>query len=268
MRRTSSWPGLTRPSTFLLLASRKVVDGRVKPGHDGGRRWVVLPGTWYQAAALRLISSRASTMATVSSSTALRWPFCAAMLCTSRSTRSMLGAPANKARAADDGRTSVFAAAAYFSNGTRSSGDGTELHAQIAHPGVDRARCVHISVHGFLDRSRGILLDTAIVTGHQHRPFRERHENRVMHLQLDRQIDRAVAWVIADRFDLGLHLAQDRGVLVAIEARRLEVCRQRDLEDVDLVFRRAERLRVRAAQGQQTGFEIPPDGRIGIAIIE
>src|ERR1700730_16689114 len=51
---------------------------------------------------------------------ALRVLVCAATFCTTRSTRSMWGAPANKARAADDGRTNPCAAAAYFSNGTRS----------------------------------------------------------------------------------------------------------------------------------------------------
>ena len=52
------------------------------------------------------------------------------MLCTSRSTRSIFGAPANSARAAEDGRISPFAAAAYFSNGTRSSGDApSSMHS-------------------------------------------------------------------------------------------------------------------------------------------
>ena len=31
---SSSWPGLARPSTTLLPNSKKVVDGRAKPGHD------------------------------------------------------------------------------------------------------------------------------------------------------------------------------------------------------------------------------------------
>jgi hypothetical protein len=29
-----SWPGLTRPSTFLMQQKKQVVDARVKPGHD------------------------------------------------------------------------------------------------------------------------------------------------------------------------------------------------------------------------------------------
>ena len=40
----------------------------------------------------------------------LRMPYCAAMVCTSRSVRSMLGAPLLRARAAEDGRTKSFAA--------------------------------------------------------------------------------------------------------------------------------------------------------------
>jgi SAM-dependent methyltransferase len=31
-----SWPGLARPSTSLVPAPREAVDGRAKPGHDGG----------------------------------------------------------------------------------------------------------------------------------------------------------------------------------------------------------------------------------------
>src|SRR5688572_15381963 len=71
-------------------------------------------------AARRLASSRASTSATIWSSASERMAFCAATLCTSRSTRSILGAPPNNARAAEDGLASPCAAAAYFSNGTRS----------------------------------------------------------------------------------------------------------------------------------------------------
>jgi len=33
--RSSSWPGLTRPSTYSFAASPQVVDARDKPGHDG-----------------------------------------------------------------------------------------------------------------------------------------------------------------------------------------------------------------------------------------
>jgi hypothetical protein len=33
---SSSWPGLTRPSTSFFLMDREGVDARVKPGHDGG----------------------------------------------------------------------------------------------------------------------------------------------------------------------------------------------------------------------------------------
>jgi len=34
----SSWPGLTRPSTTLVITSKEDVDARDKPGHDGARR--------------------------------------------------------------------------------------------------------------------------------------------------------------------------------------------------------------------------------------
>ena len=46
-KKSSSWPGLTRPSTPLVATGRGDVDARVKPGHDGLRkrrviRWAVV----------------------------------------------------------------------------------------------------------------------------------------------------------------------------------------------------------------------------------
>src|SRR5262249_1259682 len=73
-----------------------------------------------QAAFCRFFCSQPSTRATVWSSTSERMPFCAAMVFTSRSTRSMLGAPLARARAADEGLPSESAALAYLSKGTRS----------------------------------------------------------------------------------------------------------------------------------------------------
>ncbi|MNC96540.1 hypothetical protein D3C83_139380 [compost metagenome] len=57
---------------------------------------------------------------TTSSIAGLLVPFCFAMACTRRSTRSMLGAPPYRARAAEEGESSDSAALAYFSNGTMS----------------------------------------------------------------------------------------------------------------------------------------------------
>ena len=76
-------------------------DGAADPAAAAGRR-----ARADATPSARLRSRRASTSATVSSSTALRMPRCAAMACTRRSTRSMFGAPADRARAADDGVTS------------------------------------------------------------------------------------------------------------------------------------------------------------------
>ena len=52
--------------------------------------------------------------------------------------------------------------------------------------------------------------------------------------------------------------------LIAVEARHLEVGRQRHLQHVDLLVRRADRLRVRAAQRHGRGIEAVPHGGIGI----
>src|SRR5262249_5852060 len=76
----------------------------------------------YAACFLRLASSRVSTRTTWASIAGLLKPFCPAISCTSLSARSMNGAPFCNARAAEAGRVRDCAAAAYFSNGTRSSG--------------------------------------------------------------------------------------------------------------------------------------------------
>ena len=48
----SSWPALCRPSTSFRDLHSKVVDGRAKPGHDGGcGRWIEyvnIFGVWYK----------------------------------------------------------------------------------------------------------------------------------------------------------------------------------------------------------------------------
>ena len=98
-----------------------------------------------------------------------------------------------------------------------------------------------------MDVDRAVSRDATVVAGQQHRPFGERDEDRLVHLELDRQVDRAVSRIVADRFDLRLHLAQYRGGGVSGEAGRLEVGRQGDLQHVDLFARRTDRLRVRAA---------------------
>src|SRR5439155_23235294 len=72
-------------------------------------------------AAARFLSCRASTSASISSSVSDCTPCCRAMRRTRQSTRSMCSAPPKSARAAEDGLPSPAAAAAYLSNGTRSS---------------------------------------------------------------------------------------------------------------------------------------------------
>src|SRR5258708_840382 len=88
-------------------------------GRAGGKP----PATQTQAAAFfRFASSRASTSATCASIAGWLRPFCLAISCTSLSARSMNCAPFCSARAADAGRERLCAAAAYFSNGTKSAG--------------------------------------------------------------------------------------------------------------------------------------------------
>src|SRR5262249_12370224 len=75
---------------------------------------------------------------------------------------------------------------------------GAELDAEIAHPVVDCARGCEIAVHGVLDRARRILLHAAIIAGQQHRPFGERHENRIMHLELHGELNLVAVDFVAD----------------------------------------------------------------------
>jgi len=92
------WCGQTALRLAPVAARRSAAHaiGTVAPGVNARQAKPDRPTD--QAAAFRFISSLASTHATVASSSAFRMPCCAVMLCTSRSTRSMFGAPANSAR--------------------------------------------------------------------------------------------------------------------------------------------------------------------------
>src|SRR5450830_773592 len=103
------------------LGATAFADGH-SAGQGAGSR-AAPPALPTQAAAfLRLTASSSSTSATLASITGWLSPFCLAISCTSLSQRSILGAPLNSARAAEAGRDRLCAAAAYFSNGTRSPG--------------------------------------------------------------------------------------------------------------------------------------------------
>jgi hypothetical protein len=117
-----------------------------------------------------------------------------------------------------------------------------------------------------VDVDCGVGGDASVIAGQQHRPFGEGHKNRVVHFELDRQIDRpAVAGIVAHSFDLGLHLLQNAGRGLGVEPRRLEIGRQRDQQKIDLFAGRTDRLRVGAAQRQKPRLEIVPDIGVGVA---
>ena len=107
--------------------------------------------------------------------------------------------------------------------------------------------------------------DAAIVAGHSIAHLASGTKIESCTLSFTGRSIVAVAGIEADRLDLRLHLPQDRGVLPRVEARRLEVGRQGDLQHVDLLVRRADRLRVGAAQRQPAGLEIGPDAGVGVA---
>ena len=92
-----------------------------------------------------------------------------------------------------------------------------------------------------------IFGDTAVIARQQHCPFRKRHEDGIVHLELHRQFDLAVTGVEPHRLDVILQPAENGSVLFGIETRHLEVGGQRDLQHIDLFIRGADRLRVRTA---------------------
>ena len=155
-------------------------------------------------------------------------PFCSAMLCTSRSTRSMFGAPANSARAADDGRCSDIAPPArIFRTAPGPSARAPSSRHSSTHPVVDRARRLEVGVHRLLDRSRLRPSARSDSCRRAASPTWRAARTPIVHLELHRQLDRRVAGIEARRFDVRARAGADRGVRVGIEARRLEVGRQR-----------------------------------------
>src|SRR6516162_6457284 len=138
-----------------------------------------------------------------------------------------------------------------------------ELLAHAHDPIVDRARGGEIAVNGVLDVDGALRGHASVVAGQQHRPFGQRHKDRVMDFELDWQVDRTTARIVAHGLDVGLHLPQYRGRGFGSKARDLEVGRQGHLQYVDLFPRRADGLRVGAAQGYEARVEIVPHAGVG-----
>jgi hypothetical protein len=141
---------------------------------------------------------------------------------------------------------------------------GTELHAYVHHEVVYRPRFPEIGMHRFLRGSHAVLGDTPIVAGHQHGPFRQWHEKRVVKTQLHRQLDLALRSIETNRIDILLDITKDLVALLAVKARNLEVGRQSHLQYVGLLLRRPDRLRIGAAQCQRAGIEAVPYRRHGV----
>jgi hypothetical protein len=96
-----------------------------------------------------------------------------------------------------------------------------------------------------------------------------RHEDRIVDLEFYGQLDLvAVAGIKTDRLDLVLQLAQDGSRFFIVEASAFEVGRQRHHQHVDLLVRRADRLRVGTVERDGLGIERVPHGRIGIGRLE
>ncbi len=119
-------------------------------------------------------------------------------------------------------------------------------------------------MHGVADRLRLVRGDAAVVAGQQHRPLRQRHEQRIEHFQLDRN----VVAIEPHRVDVGFEFAQQLVVRLVLEDRSLEVGRQADVQHVGGLFRRTERLRIGRAQRHQPRREALPHRRVGIGLFQ
>ena len=123
-------------------------------------------------------------------------------------------------------------------------------------------------MHRFSDGDHVVRPDTAVVAGHQHRPFGQRHENGIVYLELHRDFDSSVAGVEPGLFDVGLEMAKQRRRLRGFEARRLEVGRQAHLKNILGLIRWTKCLGIGTRQGGQSGIEALPDARIRVARLQ
>src|SRR5262245_57323761 len=136
---------------------------------------------------------------------------------------------------------------------------------QLRNPFIDRARLRRIAVHGLFDWNHLLAPDAAVIARDEHRPLRQRHEHRLVHLELHSDFERTIARVVASRLDVAFEIAQDGRFTFAVEARSLEVGRQSDLENVLRLVRWSKRLGVRARERDLRRIEVLPDARVCIA---
>ena len=66
---------------------------------------------------------------------------------------------------------------------------GAKRATESEHPVVYGPRRIEIGVDGRRDGAHAVRGNATIVPGYQHRPLRQWQEDRVVHLELDRQID-------------------------------------------------------------------------------
>jgi hypothetical protein len=72
-------------------------------------------------------------------------------------------------------------------------GPGPEPVAELRDPIVDLARLGDVTVHRLADRDHVVRPHAAVVACDQHRPLGQRHEHRIVHLELYRDLEDFVA---------------------------------------------------------------------------
>jgi hypothetical protein len=87
-------------------------------------------------------------------------------------------------------------------------GCSAERYTETAYPFVYRSRDPNVGMDRVLDTDHAVRKDTAVVASDQHRPLRERDEDRIVYFELYRNFDRFFGSTIARRLDIGRQLLQ------------------------------------------------------------
>ena len=80
------------------------------------------------------------------------------------------------------GFAEAFGCLGVLVEGNKVVGVRTEAGAEFRHPFVDLAGFADIAEHSILDRNHVVFANTAIVSGNQHRPLRQRHKDGIVNL--------------------------------------------------------------------------------------
>ena len=122
-------------------------------------------------------------------------------------------------------------------------------------------------MHRLADGNHLLRADAAVVAGDQHRPFRERHEERVVHLELDRELQTLLPGRSA-RLDVGLEVVQHRGRRVGSKRATLKLVGRPTCSTFFGSSCGRNAWGSGLASVISAGLEPLPDRRIGVAVAQ